>query len=537
MSNHTILVIDDSSTIRRLADSTLSRAGYSVALAPNAEEGVRCADELRPDLILLDHQLPGTTGFEVCQQLIASPELGQIPVVISSTLRKRAYVEYADLPNVVDMLPKPYTEELLVTTVENALDTGSLIVESQAQGTAVPEVIEELGEADLNGVFSGFSIREVIDFLNNGRKQGTLEVEAGHNRYWIYLEGGRVQGITATGIPSSEIIDRLPDALQELAPVLKLTVGSGNQLEGIVDLLNTNVLDPRLLRKLLRHQAAVLLTACFTQQLRAFRFDSKRKRPPLYERLPLDLSVLALLVEGSLTFDADRLPCASADTVFVRQPIRGQNLDRAGLAAQQARILGKLTAPRTLKELADDLKWDAPEVRRVLFGLELAQLVAREGEKSRRDVVLFEHDLDVADRLNNTLKSSQDYSVKVVHDATAFQLLVKRANPDAIVVDLTSSESHALVEHLKQDVSGSTCRYIAVTDEYVGSATTDKLEFFAANLPRSYTAAILIETLDRVFQDSSTNVPSVAGSISPVDPEIAPETLPSATEEPTLCPQ
>ena len=90
MSDKTILVIDDSSTIRRLVDSTLSRAGYSVALAPTAEDGVRMADELRPDMILLDHQLPGTTGFDVCQQLLSLPDLGQIPVVISSTLRKKS---------------------------------------------------------------------------------------------------------------------------------------------------------------------------------------------------------------------------------------------------------------------------------------------------------------------------------------------------------------------------------------------------------------------------------------------------------------
>ena len=136
----TILVIDDSATIRRLVDSTLSRDGYSVILAPNAEDGIEMAGEHRPDMILLDHQLPGTTGFDVCQILIADPELSKIPVVISSTLRKRAYVEYADLSNVVDMLPKPYTEELLLTTVGNALDTGQMIVSSQADGTAIPRL-------------------------------------------------------------------------------------------------------------------------------------------------------------------------------------------------------------------------------------------------------------------------------------------------------------------------------------------------------------------------------------------------------------
>ncbi|MBX3437653.1 MAG: response regulator, partial [Planctomycetaceae bacterium] len=67
MSQITILVIDDSATIRRLVDGTLSPAGYRVILAPNAEEGLAQAKSVRPDLILLDHQLPGTTGAEVCK--------------------------------------------------------------------------------------------------------------------------------------------------------------------------------------------------------------------------------------------------------------------------------------------------------------------------------------------------------------------------------------------------------------------------------------------------------------------------------------
>ena len=170
MTDKTVLVIDDSATIRKLVDTHLSPVGYRVVLAPNAEDGLRLAAEIRPDLILLDHQLPGTTGYEVCCKLVESSELQLIPVVVSSTLRKKAYAEYIDLDNVVDMLPKPYTEELLRTTVANALETAAMIVSSQSQGTAVPEVIDQLDEAALAGSFSCFGLRELLDFLNNGAK-------------------------------------------------------------------------------------------------------------------------------------------------------------------------------------------------------------------------------------------------------------------------------------------------------------------------------------------------------------------------------
>ena len=97
MSEQRILVIDDSKTIRRLCDSELSNAGYIVLLAGTAEEGVAMAQEQKPDLIILDHQLPGKTGYEVCVELLGDAGTAKIPVVASSTLRKKAYAEYVDL--------------------------------------------------------------------------------------------------------------------------------------------------------------------------------------------------------------------------------------------------------------------------------------------------------------------------------------------------------------------------------------------------------------------------------------------------------
>ena len=165
-----------------------------------SEEGIEKASSERPDLIILDHQLPGKTGYEVACELLKDAETAKIPVVASSTLRKKAYVEYVDCDNVVDMLPKPYTPEALVATVENAIDTGVMVVESQAGGTAVPEVIDEMGESDMTGNFACFSLREIIDMINNGNKKGVLTVENETCRVSIHVERGRIQAVTANGI-------------------------------------------------------------------------------------------------------------------------------------------------------------------------------------------------------------------------------------------------------------------------------------------------------------------------------------------------
>lgn len=439
MSEKKILVIDDSATIRKLVDTHLSGEGYNVVLAATAEQGLTLAEETRPDLIILDHQLPGTTGYEVCQQLLASPELRQIPVVASSTLRKRAYVEYTDCDNVIDMLPKPYTEELLKTTIANALETAAMIVESQSRGTAVPEVIHQAEDAALAGTFAGFSLREVLDFLNNGGKCGALEVEAERFRLWFYLGRGRIQGVTATGVSADEleqITNDLPPSLANLAAVLKLTISGrgGAEIDGLIQLLDQKVLDPRLTAKLLRFQSAMLVRLAFTRPLTAFRFHAGKTVPALHRELPIDSSLLALLVEQAVHGDESNLPPDDERTRYVRRSIRGQNLDRAGLAARHMKILNLLAEPQSVASLVRRLGWEVDEVRRVLHGFVLAELVEARQESAARRVVLFEPDPAEARQSRATFgEGDERYAVKVVRDSLAFQLLLKRSANEPVV--------------------------------------------------------------------------------------------------------
>ena len=131
MDQPLILIIDDSQTIRKLVECHLSQSGYRVAMAADAEHGLELARTIHPQLILLDHQLPGTTGDLVCRKLLESDATATIPVVVSSALRNRAFALYAQYPNVVDQIPKPFTPELLKSGVANALQVGAMVLRSE----------------------------------------------------------------------------------------------------------------------------------------------------------------------------------------------------------------------------------------------------------------------------------------------------------------------------------------------------------------------------------------------------------------------
>lgn len=453
MSEKTILVIDDSATIRRFVDNELSSAGYRVIMAGTAEDGIAKAGEEQPDLIILDHQLPGTTGYEVCCQLLAEPSLATIPVVASSTLRKKAYAEYVDCDNVVDMLPKPYKPEALIATVANAIETAEMVVQSQHQGSAVPEVIDELGEADLAGTFQCFGIRELLDMLNNGEKFGMLEVHTDNCRVHVYVERGRIQAVTGSGIDPDEIARHMPESLSELVPVMKFTLSGrrGSEVDGIVDLLDTKVLDPRLLKKLLRLQAALLLRICFRNRLVNFRFDQARTAPSLFQKLPLECSLLALLVEGAMTCDESEIPQPETGLGYIRRAIRGQNLDRAGLSGRHMTVMNALTETTSATDLASQLGWELDEVLCVLHGFELAELVQRKPMSNPMKVAVVSSNQTTNQKLATFFSSRSDqFKGKLVRDWNGAELLINRLGPQVLLVDVSNDMVFPQIEALRE---------------------------------------------------------------------------------------
>ena len=76
-----ILVIEDHEDNRRILRDLLTSAGYEPIEAVTGEEGVSLAEIHRPDLILMDIQLPGLDGYEATRRIKANPALCRIPVI------------------------------------------------------------------------------------------------------------------------------------------------------------------------------------------------------------------------------------------------------------------------------------------------------------------------------------------------------------------------------------------------------------------------------------------------------------------------
>ena len=77
-----ILVIEDHEDNRRIMNDTLSAAGFEVIEAVTGDAGVAMAESERPDLILMDIQLPGIDGYEATRLIKAKPALRHIPIIV-----------------------------------------------------------------------------------------------------------------------------------------------------------------------------------------------------------------------------------------------------------------------------------------------------------------------------------------------------------------------------------------------------------------------------------------------------------------------
>lgn len=117
----TILVIDDDPAVHDILEIQLKHAGYAVAHAPNGAEGIAQARSLRPDLILLDFEMPGETGDEVFTRLRAHEAMGEIPVVFLSSLKLATQVGRVPISRNVRFLKKPIEVKDLLTTLREFL--------------------------------------------------------------------------------------------------------------------------------------------------------------------------------------------------------------------------------------------------------------------------------------------------------------------------------------------------------------------------------------------------------------------------------
>ena len=116
-SRRTVMIVDDSPTIRQILGLTLERAGYKVVAEPDGVSAIERLTQMVPDLILLDIAMPKLDGYEVCKRIKLDPRTAGVPIVMLSG--KGAFFDKVKghMAGATEYLTKPFETPAVLAVV------------------------------------------------------------------------------------------------------------------------------------------------------------------------------------------------------------------------------------------------------------------------------------------------------------------------------------------------------------------------------------------------------------------------------------
>lgn len=118
----TVLVIDDSNVERHLLKEMLTELKFaSIIEATNGEDGVKMAEEHKPDLILMDVVMPGINGFQATKKIVSNDSLKHIPVIMCTSKNQETDKTWGARQGAKAYVTKPVDKNILFEEIRKLL--------------------------------------------------------------------------------------------------------------------------------------------------------------------------------------------------------------------------------------------------------------------------------------------------------------------------------------------------------------------------------------------------------------------------------
>ncbi|NEO90579.1 MAG: response regulator, partial [Moorea sp. SIO3G5] len=120
MASHKILVIDDSTVIRKRVKEMLPK-GFEVLEAKDGVEGINLIRQAQPNFIMLDFILPKMSGFDIFNELKSDPKLQTIPLVLMSGRKEEVTAKIKEPFKYFAFIEKPFNKQQLTDAIKESM--------------------------------------------------------------------------------------------------------------------------------------------------------------------------------------------------------------------------------------------------------------------------------------------------------------------------------------------------------------------------------------------------------------------------------
>ena len=116
-----VLIVDDSKVERQILKNIAEKLGFEIHEAESAQDGLAKAEEVMPDLVLMDVVMPGVNGFQATRQMSLSDTLKDIPVIMCTSKNLSTDRVWGLRQGAKSYVTKPIDENELVTEIKKIL--------------------------------------------------------------------------------------------------------------------------------------------------------------------------------------------------------------------------------------------------------------------------------------------------------------------------------------------------------------------------------------------------------------------------------
>ena len=196
-----VLIIDDDPVFTLLASETLQQAGFDAKIASNTRDAFASFETEKPDLVLLDVELPGSNGFDICAKLRAMSPDGDVPIVMVTAHDDTESIAHAYEVGASDFIHKPVLWPTLphrIGFMLRALDNmRALRVSEQKNRTLLQALPDTIFIVDHDGV--------LLEHITGGEKKNAASLIGKKLEQVLPADVARAVRLSMNGVISSEL--------------------------------------------------------------------------------------------------------------------------------------------------------------------------------------------------------------------------------------------------------------------------------------------------------------------------------------------